>query len=367
MSTPVGKSLPPSASQKITVTAEGYIKLPNGRQYKLKVWKGDDPSKTLQLNQSALKEMAEKVAEMLKETKVAYKDLSKVVISKEEIKTAEKTIYMSDKNKEFYKKISSIALKALKLKSPIPDKSKLSFEEAKPSWEKLNTYGGNRVGALIDDQDNLKLPREKIQEHLNKLIPENMRAEKMEAGKPDPFDPFKNEHFEEQSTKGLCGVHAFNNSFGQEKVKHEDYIRWLRKWLVEHTALNQQGVDALTDKEIDTPPEAYPDFLKEQGIQLKDDKPVKVGNLPGYSDDQVKTLNDFIGNAERFWIGNVERGEVHVPSREAGVNSIGGGHFVCARKDQVGQWWLIDSRRIRKVPLKHLSLLHKDLYIFVPS
>lgn len=262
-------------------------------------------------------------------------------------------------------------------KNPLPGQKKT--EDAATAitslkWEDIGRYDANQVGALVDGQDDfLKSDtRDALQDRLNKLLPEKMRfdvmAQKKQLAQPDPFEPFKGEHYEQQTvSRGFCGCHALNNAFGQKIFAHDAYILWLKNWFKEKQGLDDATLAAMGEQDIDMPSEGYPDFLQAQRITLKERAFRQICTLEGADRDKEGALKGYIGQAKRVWLANIGVNDnLYVPSRDGGVNPIAKGHIVCARKDKNGQWWLIDSRRMRKVPLKYLSVLPARLHILVP-
>ncbi|MDF2549469.1 MAG: hypothetical protein K0S07_536 [Chlamydiales bacterium] len=207
----------------------------------------------------------------------------------------------------------------------------------------------DEMGALIDafGENSAEHKRLFSQQELNALCPSNKQT------------PFL--FHERQSLRaGLCGKHAINNAFGEE-VEGADFQQKVTA-RIEAELGATLSLDDLED--FGTDPAVLQDILK-TGKKRVSTKRAKICNLAGIEESKSAAIKNYLQNATWTIIYNDSATAKRIPSKGNAPYPIAAGHFIAARKDDEGQWWIIDSRSERQVDMP-LSLLHRDLSLIVP-
>ncbi len=157
------------------------------------------------------------------------------------------------------------------------------------------------------------------------------------------FDPVPSQHFHvETQRQSACAIHAFNAFVGGPAITINDFTNWV--------ASRQQARSADTASAIE-PENAERGFGPEHvlsALQLFQTSPaahehqwdvgksdLSSGGQSGLHDVRLPTL----ANIDRLAVEVVVDSQAR---RDANAHPID--HFVAFRKDDQGQWWLLDSR-----------------------
>lgn len=187
------------------------------------------------------------------------------------------------------------------------------------------------------------------------LYERELTQEQIDAMALDLEDPF--EFFEEQkSGENLCALHALHNALGKTEPSEEVFKKFVVDYLKKTVEME------LPFSDIDTDPVVLADFLMEHVCHLVEKQRIWE-ILAQKQKGKEAALKEFLGDSDWFLVGVNQT--FKVPRKKSGTYSLTEGHFAAMRKDQEGNWWLIDSRNPSKIPLP-LTFLHENCLIIRP-
>lgn len=167
---------------------------------------------------------------------------------------------------------------------------------------------------------------------------------------------------EKQDRGGECGRHAINNAFGEIVEEGRGYREKVAAIFPEiHDGC--PFLD-LSDDDFFTEPRIL-QIILQRGKKQVHAKCSFIRDLPDYSISKSLALQNYLGEASWIIIGNSQSLK-RFPTNSHATYPITSGHFVAARKNEKGEWWVIDSRNHAQISLP-LTALNKDFQIFVPE
>lgn len=142
-------------TKKVTLSKEGFLRLPNGKHYRITVAMSNDPNIPLKLSDEELQKIAKKICKILNESGITFQDLSKTTLSNNKIKsdqidpkaTTPQEMELKEANKERFNKIRDQALKI--------------YEKEKPKKEETTPTTTPPVNSLLENVTNNTNPTNK--------------------------------------------------------------------------------------------------------------------------------------------------------------------------------------------------------------
>jgi hypothetical protein len=156
---------------------------------------------------------------------------------------------------------------------------------------------------------------------------------------------------EKQLAGGQCGRHAINNAFGRE-IEGDDYVSKVEKFVGFEMSKDDFGTD----------PEQLKAILQSHNVETKREQ---IEKLPDYTESKSLAIQNYIGEAKWLIISNTTHHPIPMPSKSAATYPMAAGHFIAARKDDQGQWWIIDSRTPWMLDAP-LTVIFKECTLIVP-
>lgn len=170
----------------------------------------------------------------------------------------------------------------------------------------------------------------------------------------------------QEASLGHCGRYAINNAFQSEKLSTNEFLKLAGEVFMKTLGMSKEDVQALvSDKAgfgVDAGIIKY--ILEEKFDQPITDKEIK--GLDGIDISKQKAIEDFIGDAKWIIIANLGQDSYDMPSLTDAPYPFASGHIVAMRKDDKGEWWLIDSRAHQPINIP-LAAIPRTCTIIAPK